>query len=177
MDLLACAECGHRFYVPGIGPSDRHHCPHCGGGLGLAAHGVTAIPLDARWLDPRLSAREQSPATVVELRFKRDGVDSAGERIVDELADYFPLRGNGRSVSNGRSVKVSVNRGEPADAALRVAAVLDGVDGEWEEHFYLSTADSQDLPRARPARRSRSVRKHLRLVASNGPGPEQADPA
>jgi hypothetical protein len=171
MDLLACAECGQRFYVPGSGPTDRRHCPHCGGDLGLTGHGLIAIPIDARWLDPRLSAREQLPATVVELRFKRDGANRAGKRIVKELADYFGVKGN------GRSVKVSVNRGAPADATLRVAAVLDGVSSAWEEHFYLPTADSQDAPVTSSAKRRGSVRKHLRLVASSGPGPEQTDSA
>jgi PHP family Zn ribbon phosphoesterase len=52
MDLLACTHCGRRFYAPGDGPStDR--CPQCGGGLGLALHRITSIPLDARWLEAR----------------------------------------------------------------------------------------------------------------------------
>jgi PHP family Zn ribbon phosphoesterase len=50
MDLLACSHCDRRFYAPGAGPStDR--CPQCGGGLGLALHRITSIPLDARWLE------------------------------------------------------------------------------------------------------------------------------
>ena len=51
MDLLACCECGHRFYVLGVGFSDPRGCPHCGGDLNLALHDMASIPLDARWLD------------------------------------------------------------------------------------------------------------------------------
>ena len=54
MDLLACSQCGSRFYVPGIGPSESRCCSQCGAGLDLALHGMTSIPLDARWLDPRV---------------------------------------------------------------------------------------------------------------------------
>jgi hypothetical protein len=50
MDLLACSECGDRFYVPGVRLSDSRGCPHCGGGLNLALHQMASIPLDARWL-------------------------------------------------------------------------------------------------------------------------------
>ena len=51
MDLVACCECGHRFYVLGVGFSDPRGCPHCGGDLNLALHDMASIPLDARWLD------------------------------------------------------------------------------------------------------------------------------
>jgi hypothetical protein len=55
MDLLACSQCGHRFYLPGVGPSEGRCCRQCGGGLGLALHRITSLPLDARWLDPRVA--------------------------------------------------------------------------------------------------------------------------
>lgn len=155
MDLLACSECEHRFYVPGVEPSDGRRCPQCGGGLALAVHRIASIPLDARWLDPLVVP--PSEVTVVELRRKREGAVEGGEQIVRNLADYFPVK------ANGRSVEVSVNRGAAADAPLRVAAILDGVDSGWEEHFYLPTSDPQ-LPsgdlRIPPAR----TRSHLLLV-------------
>ena len=55
MDLLACSECDHRFYAPGVGSADSRCCPQCGGDLGLALDRITSIPLDARWLDARVA--------------------------------------------------------------------------------------------------------------------------
>jgi hypothetical protein len=163
MDLLACSQCGHRFYAPGAGSVDSRGCPQCGGGLTLALHDMTSIPLDARWIDPRAGPGDGPEMTVVELRSKRDRGGKTGKRIVRDLADYFAIE------ANGQSVEVSVNRGAPADAALRVAAVLDGVDTDWERHFYLPTSESAELPRdlRSPPRRGRN---HLRLVASGGNG-------
>jgi hypothetical protein len=66
MDLLACSECGCRFYVPGAGDLENRWCPDCGGGLGLAVHGMTTIPLDARRLDPDVGSAGQPILTVVE---------------------------------------------------------------------------------------------------------------
>jgi hypothetical protein len=161
MDLLACLQCTHRFYVPGAGDLDGRWCPQCGGGLGLSLRGTTSIPLDARWLDPRAAAADPPTVTHVELRRKGERAGKTGKRIVRELANYFGVR------ANGRSIEVSVNRGEPADAALRVAAVLDGVNTGWEEHFYLPTADPQDPPgELKPS--APRMRGNLRLVASNG---------
>lgn len=168
MDLLACSDCEQRFYLPGVGPSDSRWCPERGGGLDLALQGMRSIPLDAHWLDARLGSGDAPQVTVVRLRSKRGRAGKAGKRIVRSLGDYFPVR------AKGRSVKVSVNRGVPADAALRVAAVLDGVETGWEEHFYLPTADSEGPPRDLrwPLLAGRD---HLRVVASNGNGdrPEQ----
>ena len=159
MDLLACSECGRRFYIPHLGPSEGRCCPQCGGGLRLALYRMASIPLDARWLEPRVAPQ----VTVVELRRKGGRAGKIAKRIVEELGDYFALS------AKGRAVEVSVNRGAPADAALRVAAVLDGVDAGWEDHFYLPTADSQgapgDLQRSAPRQRG-----HLRLIATNGDG-------
>jgi hypothetical protein len=164
MDLLACSECGHRFYMPGSGAMKSRWCPQCGGDLGLAQHGMTAIPLDARWLDPSLSAAGPPPVTVVELRRKAEHAGKSGKRIVRRLGDYFAVK------ANGRSVEVSVNRGAPAEATLRVAAVLDGVDVGWEKHFYLPTADLQGPPGDSKQRPPPRARGGLRLVASNGDG-------
>jgi hypothetical protein len=172
MDLLACSDCGHRFYLPGNGAMKSRWCPQCGGDLGLALHGMTSIPLDARWLDPRVSAAGPPPVTVVELRRKGERAGKTGKRILRQLGDYFAVKANG-----GRSVEVSVNRGRPVDATLRVAAVLDGVDAGWEQHFYLPTADAQGPhgdELSRPPLRSRSG---LRLVASNGDRFQSEGPA
>jgi hypothetical protein len=125
-------------------------------------HRITSIPLDARWLDHRDAPGEAPNVTVVDFCCKRGRAGKTGKRIVKELGDYFAVR------ANGGSVEVSVNRGAPAEAALRVAAVLDGVDSNWEQHFYLPTAGPQDPPHDSQRRPPRLG--HLRLVASNVDG-------
>jgi hypothetical protein len=51
MDLLACIQCGDRFYAPGAWHSDMRDCPHCGGGLRFSLRNMVSIPLDARGID------------------------------------------------------------------------------------------------------------------------------
>src|SRR5436190_9327983 len=136
MDLLACSRCERRFYLT-AGSADGNWCSHCGGSLEVALHHIASIPLDARWLDPRLAARAPE-LTIVDLRRKRQPDGKSGRRIVRDLAQYFHVRGH------GRSLEVMVNRGERETAALRVAAVLDGVDADWEQHFYLPTVDREE---------------------------------
>jgi predicted nucleic acid-binding Zn-ribbon protein len=75
MDLLACAECGSRFYAPGVGPSTRRGCPQCGGDLVLALNGMRSIPLDARWLDARVAP---GGAQTVTAMAEGDGIRSEG---------------------------------------------------------------------------------------------------
>ncbi len=158
MDLLDCSKCAHRFYAPAIAAPELRRCPRCGGDLNLGAHGVSSIPIDAHWLDPR--CLPPAIITMVELRRKRSWAGRSEERIVEDLGDYFPVK------ANGRSVRVTVNRGAAYEAPLRVAAVLDGVDGDWEDHFYMPTPDAEpsigDLPLA-PVR----ARAHLHLVGGN----------
>jgi hypothetical protein len=77
MDLLACSECGGRFYVPGIGASESRRCSHCGGGLSLARQGITSIPPDARWLDARV-APVGAPAGTVTAAAEWDRIPSTG---------------------------------------------------------------------------------------------------
>jgi hypothetical protein len=121
--------------------------------LVLAVHGLVSIPLDARWLDPQVVPAPE--ITVVELRSKRERTVEGGQQIVRDLAGYFPL------TANGRSVQVSVNRGAASEAPLRVAAVLDGVHSGWEEHFYLPTSGSEARPHDPPAQTPRRGRLHL----------------
>jgi hypothetical protein len=155
MDLLGCSDCEHRFYVSGLAGTNGRPCPQCGGDLIVEIFGMTSIPLDARMLDTRVGAAEE--VTVVDLRQKRRTAGTHGRRIVMDLSAYFAVK------SSASAVQVWVNRGIAADAALRVAAVLDGIDDGWEEHFYLPTNDVDG-----PSEGSKSApvpaRGHLQLV-------------
>jgi hypothetical protein len=165
MDLLACSQCERRFYATGVDPPGTW-CSHCGGGLEIALRQIASIPLDARWLDPT-SAENVPELTIVDLRRKREnGGKAARKRIVKDLAQYFDVK------KHGRSLEVMVNRGERETAALRVAAVLDGVDTDWEEHFYLPTVDPEESDSERESPPP-PVRNHLRLIdaAQNGAEP------
>jgi hypothetical protein len=162
MDLLVCSRCGRRFYLlSGAGPA---WCSHCGGNLEVALDHIASIPLDARWLDPGLAARAPG-LTIVDLRRKRQRDSKSSRRIVRHLAHYFDVRGH------GRSLEVMVNRGESETAALRVAAVLDGVDADWEQHFYLPTVDREESV-WEPQRPLQPARNHLHLVDSPQNGAE-----
>ena len=66
---------------------------------------------------------------MVVLRRKRTG--EIGDQIVRDLGDYFEI------VPSGSAVEVSVDVGAVGPPALRVAAILDGIDEGWEEHFHL----------------------------------------
>ncbi len=167
MDLLACSDCGRRFYLPGVRPGDQRLCPSCGGPLDLARHGMTSIPLDARWLDPRAGPGDGPQIAVVALRRKRGG---EGGQILADLGEYFAIE-----ACDG-SIEVSVNRGAPTDAALRVAAVLDGIDPGWEEHFYLPTDESQPARRV-PEPQSDNVFQLLPRIGSDGNGDLAEGPA
>jgi hypothetical protein len=75
MDLLACSHCDRRFCVTGARLAESRSCPRCGGGLALALHGMTSIPLDARWLDPRVGSRS---APMVTATADMEGIPSKG---------------------------------------------------------------------------------------------------
>lgn len=165
MDLLSCDQCGHRFYTPGQATLELYLCTHCGGHLEVSRHGIASIPLDAKWLDTRIALAGPEPVTVVSLRQKHKHGGRTAKRIVKELGDYFDLS------ARGQSVEVSVSRGEPEAAEMRVAAILDGVESSWEQHFYLGATDSAPIPSEShelPRRRG-----HLHLVGArygSGPG-------
>ena len=68
MDLLACTQCGDRFYAPGAWFSDIRDCPHCGGGLRFSLRNMASIPLDARWIDPDRSPEGEGPTVAAKNR-------------------------------------------------------------------------------------------------------------
>jgi hypothetical protein len=137
MEVLACFGCGERFYVAGVATAEHRRCPGCGRILVRAGHGVADIPLDARWLDRKTGSVDRPGVTVVGLRRRSTRGRRGAKRIVTGLADYF------RVDHHGQHFEVRVDGGQPEEAALRVAAVLDGVDPGWERYFH--------LPRAKPS--------------------------
>ena len=63
------------------------------------------------------------------LRRKRSS--EIGDAIVRDLGTYFDL------TPRGSSVEISVDPRAPGPPTLRVAAIMDGIDLRWEEHFHL----------------------------------------
>lgn len=66
MNLLACSDCGRRFYTWGNGPAEERCCPRCGGSLALSLYRVRSIPLDARWLDAPMESGRRMRLPVAE---------------------------------------------------------------------------------------------------------------
>jgi hypothetical protein len=141
MDLFQCPSCGSVFWASSEA-STGYRCPECVARLDLAASGPTSIPGEARSLDGE-GWNGSAPGTVILLR-KR--AEKAGDRIVRYLADHFEL------TSSGSAVEVSVGAAAVAPPALLVAAILDGIDERWEEHFHLpiliSSAPSPEAMKA-----------------------------
>ena len=67
--------------------------------------------------------------TVVRLPRRQNA--EAANRILRELAEFYPV------TLRGSSVQIAVDRGRAAEAPLRVATILDDIDKRWEEHFHL----------------------------------------
>ncbi len=67
--------------------------------------------------------------TVVKLPRRRNS--EPANRILRELAEFFPV------TLRGSSVQIAVDRGRAADAALRIATILDDIDKGWEQQFHL----------------------------------------
>jgi hypothetical protein len=81
--------------------------------------------------NPRSVQRHQLhlAPTVVKLPRRRNS--EPANRILRELAEFFPV------TLRGSSVQITVDRGRAAEAPLRMATILDGIDKGWEEHFHL----------------------------------------
>ncbi len=126
MDLFLCPACGSVFWAPSEA-SNARRCPECATRLDLAVSGPTTVPLEARLLDGDWG--DGSAPRMVVLRRKRTG--EIGDQIVRDLGDYFDL------TPSGQAVEVSVDVEAVGPPALRVAAILDGIDERWEEHFHL----------------------------------------
>jgi hypothetical protein len=126
MDLFLCPACGSVFWAPSEASNERR-CPECDARLDLSASGPTTVPLEARLLDG--DWWDGSAPRMVVLRRKRAG--RIGDRIVRDLGDYFDI------APSGSAVEVSVKAAVVAPPAVLVAAVLDGIDEGWEEHFHL----------------------------------------
>jgi hypothetical protein len=72
---------------------------------------------------------DHRPCHVVALQQRQAG--EAAAEILRNLTDYFQV------TARGSSVWIGVDRGLPSEAPLRVATVLNEIDGRWERHFEL----------------------------------------
>lgn len=71
------------------------------------------------------------PCHLVALQRRQAG--ESATQILRDLTAYFQV------AVTGSSVWIGVDRGLCGEAPLRVATVLDAIDGRWERHFGLST--------------------------------------
>ena len=79
------------------------------------------------------SAAENELSTVT---LQRKQAGKGGSRILEDLGRYF------RVVPTSAGAEVCIDRCPPIDAPWQVAAILDGIDGGWEDHFSLPQLDS-----------------------------------
>jgi len=134
MNLLYCAGCRHAFTEPDGGQSGT--CVVCGGVPRLIARDVLQVsPLRERDDGPALAGTE---ATAAGVALRRRQSELRGDLILRKLSSYFQV------VATDGGAQVSVDRSPPIDAPWRVAAVLDGIDQSWEEHFFLPELDASE---------------------------------
>jgi hypothetical protein len=132
MNLLYCADCRHAFTAPGGGDqAEGEACVLCGGPLSLLAREVIQVsPLgNAHESRAALGMTEAVGVASVAIRCRQD--DGDGGRILANLSAYFQV------VTTDSGAQVCVDRGPPTDAPWRLAAILDGIDGGWEEHLFI----------------------------------------
>lgn len=125
MDLFTCSSCGAVFYSTG---ASGGCCLRCGTRVDHSASHLTSIPLAARCLDGDRPNTDPAPQRVM-LRRKNGG--ETAERIARSLRIYFEL------TNVGSSIEILVDPEAVGPPTLRVAAILDGIDRRWEEHFHL----------------------------------------
>ena len=125
MDLLTCSSCGSVFYSTRSGGGC---CLRCGSPLDRSVSHVTSIPLAARCIDGDRPSTDPAPRRVILQR--KNGGETA-ERIARSLRTYFEF------TSVGSSIEILVDPEAVGPPTLRVAAILDGIDRRWEEHFHL----------------------------------------
>lgn len=129
MDLLYCADCRHAFTVPGSRAPQARTCPICAGALRVIAPDVVQVsPLREPDAGPAFVEGAESGPSTVALQRKHTG--RVCDRVLEELARYFRV-----VATNREEAEVHIDRCPPSGAAWHVAAVLDGIDGDWEDHF------------------------------------------
>ncbi len=80
---------------------------------------------------PREAQRFQLHLAPTVVKLPRRHNAEAANRILRELAEFYPV------TLRGSSVQIAVDRGRATEAPLRVATILDDIDKGWEEHFHL----------------------------------------
>jgi len=132
MNLFYCADCRHAFTAPAGGnQAEGEGCILCGAPLSLLAREVIQVsPLDNGHENGGAAAMTEV-AGVASVAIQCREADGDGSRILANLSAYFQV------VTTDTGAQVCVDRGPPSDAPVRLAAILDGIDGSWEEHLFI----------------------------------------
>jgi hypothetical protein len=138
MNLQHCPECRHAFTAPDGGVSEGRNCVVCGGALNILARNVIQISPMWEGYGAYTADAMSEVATVASVEIRRRRIGGDGGRILADLGDYFQV------VATDSGAQVCVDRGPPIDAPWRVAAILDGIDGGWEEHFVIPELDAPE---------------------------------
>jgi hypothetical protein len=131
MNLLYCTGCRHAFTASGGSEPGVDVCVLCGGALSELARDVIQVSPMGEGYENQTAAVTSEVAAVTSVAIRCRRTDGSGGRILADLGDYFQV------VATDTGAQVCVDRGPPTDAPWRVAAILDGIDGGWEEHFFL----------------------------------------
>lgn len=132
MNLLYCADCRHAFTSPaGRDQAGAEDCVLCGAPLSLLAREVIQVSPLGNGHERHGAAGMTEVVGVASVAIQCDQADGDGSRILANLNDFFTV------VPTDTGAQVCVDRGRPIDAPVRLAAILDGIDGGWEEHLFI----------------------------------------
>jgi len=132
MNLLYCADCRHAFTVPADGDqAGGEDCVLCGAPLSLLAREVIQVSPLGNGHEGGGAAGMTEVVGVASVAIQWRQADGDGSRILANLSAYFQV------VTTDTGAQVCVDRGPPSDAPVRLAAILDGIDGSWEEHLFI----------------------------------------
>jgi hypothetical protein len=138
MNLLYCTGCRHAFTAADGSEPAADVCVLCGDALSELARDVIQVSPMWEASDSRSVEGLSEAPSVTSVAIRHRGTNGDGGRILVGLADYFQV------IATDAGAQVCVDRGPPTDAPWRVAAILDGIDGGWEEHFVIPELETTE---------------------------------
>jgi len=138
MNLQYCPGCRHAFTATDGDGAEARSCVVCGGALSMLAQDVLQVSPLGDGVENGAGEAMTEVAAVTSVAIRRRRTDGDGGQILSDLSDYFQV------VATDAGAQVCVDRGPPIDAPWRVAAILDGIDGGWEEHFVIPELDTPE---------------------------------